>query len=104
MVAERRRNYEVVLILRPEANEEEVKAAVERVTSFVTERGGDVSDQENWGLRQLAYPIQRFQEGNYVLARFALDSDSVAQLDRSLTASQDVLRHLVVKVDEGSTK
>lgn len=83
------------MVLSPEASDEEVAAAVERVTSFVTERGGSVSEQETWGLRRLAYPIRRFQEGNYVLTRFALDAKDVVELDRGLNASEDVLRHLV---------
>ena len=100
MVAQRMRDYELVMVLSPEVGEDEVSATIDRVTSFVTERGGTVSEQETWGVRRLAYAIRRFQEGNYIMTRFALDAKDVLELDRSLTASEDVLRHLVTKVNE----
>ena len=96
MTTQRLRDYELVMVLSPEVGDEEVTASIDRVTGFVTDSGGSVTDQENWGLRRLAYPIRNFQEGHYVLTRFTLDTKDVTELDRSLTASQDVLRHLVM--------
>ena len=98
MVSERTRDYEMVVILSPEANDDEVTASVERLDALITERGGTVADHENWGLRRLAYPINKFQEGNYLLTRFSVDAGAVIELDRSLEASQDILRHLVTRV------
>jgi len=102
LVAERTRDYELVTVLSPEATEEEVAATLERVANFITEHNGSVSDREDWGVRQLAYPIKHFQEGNYVLTRFSLNATDVLELDRSLKASENVLRHLVAKVDKNS--
>lgn len=98
MVAQRLRDYEIVFILTPEANEGEVNAAVERVSAFIMERGGTVSEHEVWGLRRLAYPINKFMEGIYVLAKFTLDANDVLALDRSLNTSEDVIRHLVTRL------
>lgn len=98
MVAQRLRDYEIVFILTPEANEGEVNAAIERVSAFITERGGSVSEREIWGLRRLAYPINKFMEGIYVLAKFTLDANDVLALDRSLNTSEDVIRHLVTRL------
>lgn len=98
MVAQRLRDYEIVFILTPEANEGEVNAAVERVSAFITARGGTVSEHEVWGLRRLAYPINKFMEGIYVLAKFTLDANDVLALDRSLNTSEDVIRHLVTRL------
>ena len=98
MVAQRLRDYEIVFILTPEANEGEVNAAIERVSAFITERGGNVSEREIWGLRRLAYPINKFMEGIYVLAKFTLDANDVLALDRSLNTSEDVIRHLVTRL------
>ena len=81
---------------------EEAAAAVERVAEYITEHGGSVSEQEGWGVRRLAYPIRRYQEGNYMLTQFQLDSKDVGELDRRLNASQDVLTHLVTKVDKSA--
>lgn len=98
MVAQRLRDYEIVFILTPEANEGEVNAAIERVSAFITERGGSVREREIWGLRRLAYPINKFMEGIYVLAKFTLDANDVLALDRSLNTSEDVIRHLVTRL------
>lgn len=97
MVAQRLRDYEIVFILTPEANEDEVEAAIERISTFVSDRGGSFGEHEIWGLRRLAYPINKFMEGIYVLAHFSLDASDVLELERSLTTSEDVIRHLVTK-------
>ena len=97
MVAQRLRDYEIVFILTPEANEDEVEAAIERISTFVSDRGGSFGEHEVWGLRRLAYPINKFMEGIYVLAHFSLDASDVLELERSLTTSEDVIRHLVTK-------
>lgn len=98
MVAQRLRDYEIVLILTPEANEGEVNAAVERVGAFIEARGGSVSEHEVWGLRRLAYPINKFMEGIYVVAKCSMDSQDVLALDRNLDTAEDVIRHLVTRV------
>ncbi len=97
MVAQRLRDYEIVLILTPQANEEEVAGIMERVTGSITDRGGNMEDHEVWGLRRMAYPINKFLEGIYVLAHFSLDAKDVLEVNRSLTNSEDILRHLVTK-------
>ena len=104
MIHQRMRDYELVMVISPEADEEQAAVAVERVTDFVAERGGSVSEQQDWGVRRLAYPIQRFLEGNYVLMRFMLDAKDVTELGRALNASQELLRHLVTKMNKESVK
>jgi small subunit ribosomal protein S6 len=91
------RQYELVMVITPEAGDDQVAATLERVSKFITDRGGSVEGHDQWGLRQLAYPIRRHQEGNYVLTRFTLDTKNVVELDHNLNTSEDVLRHLVVK-------
>ena len=98
MVSQRKRDYELVMVLSPEANEEELTATVERVSNFITEQGGTAEEPDKWGLRRLSYAIQEFMEGNYVLTRFSLEATNVIELDRNLRASDDVLRFLVTKV------
>ncbi len=100
MLEQRTRNYELMMIISPEANEVEIDAASARVAGFIAEHGGLVYEQDNWGLRRLAYPIQKFHEGNYVLTRFALEPGEVIELDNSLKASDDVMRHLTMKLDK----
>ena len=97
LVSQRLKDYELVMVLSPEASDEEAEATAERVAGFITERGGEVSERNTWGVRRLAFPIQRFQEGNYVLTRFSLSGQDVVELERSLNASQGVLTYLVTK-------
>ncbi len=100
MVDQQTRNYELMMIISPEANEVEIDAASARVAGFIADRGGLVYEQDVWGLRRLAYPIQKFHEGNYVLTRFALEPGDVIELDNSLKASDDVMRHLTMRLDK----
>jgi len=97
-------DYELLMVVSPEADEDRVTGLVDRVASYVTEGGGSISNQENWGVRRLAYPIQRFQEGNYMLTQFVLDPKLVLELDRTLVASEDVLRHLVTRIEKPEPK
>ena len=98
MVAERMRGYEMVMILRPEVNDDEVTTIVDRVKSFITDRGGNVTEAENWGLRRLAYSVQKFTEGFYVLTKFELNSSDVVEFNQTLNTSEDIIRHLVTKI------
>ncbi len=99
MTAERMREYEMVMILSPEATQDEVASTVERVDGLISGGGGAVAEHETWGLKRLAYEIDDFNEGNYVLTRFSLDANGVAELNRTLTASEDIIRFLVTRQD-----
>ena len=93
------REYELVMILSPVLDETEATGAVDRVRQFITNRGGELTAEESWGMRRMAYPIQRFTEGNYVLTRFTMDGDHTHDLSSSLNIAEDVLRHLLVTVE-----
>ncbi len=92
------KNYELVMILKPESSEEELTATFDRVTRVVAEDGGDIIDRETWGRRRLAYPIEWFTEGNYLLAHLEMEPRTAKKLESSLTRAQDVIRHLLVKL------
>ncbi len=64
------RNYELVLIISPEVEDERLGNTIENISQFITDKGGAVSEVEQWGKRKLAYPVKHFLEGNYVLTRF----------------------------------
>jgi len=68
------RDYELVLIINPEVAGENFDATLDNVTQFLTEKGGIISDIERWGKKKLAYPIEHFAEGSYVLVRFRFNS------------------------------
>ncbi|MBA7673733.1 hypothetical protein ES703_81937 [subsurface metagenome] len=95
---EQLRDYELVLVISPEVAEEEFEATIDNVSRFITERGGTISDIERWGKRRLAYPIIRFVEGSYVLARFKLRPAFGKELEANLRISEEVLRHLLIRL------
>ena len=95
---ERLQDYELVLVFSPEVAENGVEAAVGKVSQLITERGGTLSTVEQWGKRRLAYPIKHFMEGSYVLARFKLMPMLATELEADLQISEEVLRHLLIKV------
>lgn len=94
------RDYELVMIVSPEVPDESVSATVERVQAFVSEQGGEVKEVTPWGRRRLAYQISHFREGSYVVAQLSLDPTRVGALEDNLKLSEDVIRHLVVKLEE----
>jgi len=93
------RDYELVAIISPEVDEEGVSRIVDKLSQSIDSRGGVVEDIKKWGKRKLAYPISRFMEADYVLARFKLTPKSVKELEGEISAVGDVLRYLVVKVE-----
>ena len=96
---EQLRDYELVLIISPEVVEEKFDATIDNISQFITEKGGTISNVERWGKRRLAYPIEHFMEGSYVLTRFRLKPALGKELEANLQISEEVLRHLLVKVD-----
>jgi small subunit ribosomal protein S6 len=92
------RDYELVVIISPEVAEEKLDATIDNVSQFITEKSGTISDVERWGKKRLAYPIEHFVEGNYVLTRFSLKPTSSKELEANLQISEEVLRHLLVKL------
>jgi small subunit ribosomal protein S6 len=94
------RDYELVVIISPDVAEEDVPATIEKINQLVTGRGGEVSQVDHWGRRKLAYPIKRHLEGNYVVSQVKLEPAQVVGLAAGLRLSEEVLRHLLVRVGE----
>jgi small subunit ribosomal protein S6 len=90
------RQYEIMLILPPEADESVVSGALDRVTRAVAESGGEVGNVDRWGRRRLAFEIDRQNEGYYVVAEFTADPGVITELERSLHLADEVLRFKVV--------
>ena len=93
------RNYELVLIISPEIVDEALDTKIDNISQFITERGGVISDVERWGKRRLAYPIEHFMEGNYVLTRFTFKPALGKELEANLQISEEVLRHLLIRIE-----
>ena len=91
------RHYEVVFIVHPDQSEQ-VPAMVERYRNAVTARQGKVHRLEDWGRRQLAFPIEKVHKAHYVLMNIECDNEALAELEHSFKFNDAVLRHLVVKM------
>jgi len=94
------RSYELVFIVHPEVDEDGLTAVTEKVEGLIKRNGGKVTRIEPWGLRRLAYPIQKQWDGQYVLVRLELESQSVVGLEHDLGLTEQIMRHLVVRVEE----
>ena len=92
------RDYELLLIISPEVVDEELEGRVDRIGQLITERDGEVSDTESWGRRKLAYPIEHFTEGHYVLIRFSFEPALCKELEASLRISEEIIRHLLINL------
>ena len=92
------RTYEVLFILSPQVAEEEATALISDFRGVAERNGATLKNEEAWGRRRLAYPIQKFTEGNYHL--FVFESDgSMSELDRRMKNSDRILRHMIVRTD-----
>lgn len=93
------REYEIMYILNP-AEEEVIDANIEKYNKIIAERGGELTNLTKMGNRKLAYEIDKKNEGFYVLARFMGDSKVADELNRVMKISDEVIRNLIVRVEE----
>jgi len=93
------RRYELMLVLRPDAPDDRASAVIDRTTRQLVTAGGQIVKVAPWGRRRLAYPIERYRDGSYHILVFEAPSEAIAELERSLEITEEVLRHLVVRVE-----
>jgi len=94
------RQYELIYILPPETTEQQATELHDQVSEIVTRLHGQIEKTENWGRRKLAYEIGHFKEGVYVLEVINGSGDLMKELDRRLKVIDQVVRHMIVRVDE----
>ena len=90
------REYEVMLILPPDAEDSAVDGVVQRIRAILTDRGGETGRVDKWGRRRLAYEIARNTEGYYVVVQFRSEPGAIPELDRVLSLTDEVIRFKVV--------
>ena len=96
------RHYEIVFIVHPDQSEQ-VPAMIERYKTLVTGRSGQIHRLEDWGRRQLAYPIQKVHKAHYVLMNIESDGETLGDLEHAFKFNDAVLRHLTIKMDKAVT-
>ena len=94
------RFYEVMFIVRPDLAEEEVDKIIASLEQTVTNGGGTIRSTEKMGRRKLAYLVRKFSEGNYILLTVDADGPLVAELERRLRVTEQVIKFITVRMDE----
>ncbi len=94
------RRYELMLLLRPDLEDDKLQAAVEKVTRAIVNAGGSLSKVSPWGKRRLAYDIDRHREASYFLIHFDIEPGQVRDIERGLLISDEILRHLVTVIED----
>ena len=90
-------SYELMFIIKPELDDDQVATATDRVHQLVVANGGNVTKTAAWGKRRLAYKVRQYTEGHYVVSNFEVGSDKIIELERVLKISDTVFRHLLVR-------
>lgn len=91
------RKYEIMYIIRPNIEEEAQKSLVERFNNVLTTNGAELESVKEWGKRRLAYEINDFRDGYYMLLNVVAEPAAVQEFDRLAKISEDIIRHIVVK-------
>ena len=94
------KQYETVFIATPVLSDAQMKEAVEKYTSFIKENGGEVVYQEDWGLKALAYPIQKKTTGFYYLIEFKADTQVIDKLETQYRRDERIIRFLTFAMDK----
>jgi small subunit ribosomal protein S6 len=94
------RRYELMLLLRPDLEEDKLQSAVEKVTRAIVNAGGALTKVSPWGKRRLAYDIKNHRDASYFLLHFDIDPSHVRELERGMLISEEILRHLVTVLED----
>ena len=94
-----KRNYELMLVLSPELDENGLENLIERIKQFIDNAQAKLLSFKSWGLRRLAYMIQGHRDGRYYLVHFSGESENCSELERNLTLTEGILRHLLTIAD-----
>lgn len=99
MAENNRAMYEIMYVVNTVLNDEQVEDICDRVVGYIRDNGGEIVEEERWGSRRLAYPIEKKRNGYYGLAYFRAGPEFLAKFDRALRINDDILRHMVLRYD-----
>jgi small subunit ribosomal protein S6 len=94
------KKYEVMYIIRPNIEDEAKKALVERFNNVLSDNGAEVAEAKEWGKRRLAYEINDFRDGYYMLLQVNAEAAAVQEFDRLAKINEDIIRHIVIKKED----
>jgi small subunit ribosomal protein S6 len=93
-------DYELTIIIKPDVNDEEATALVEKLKGFITERKGEIVEATTWGKKKMAYPILGFKEGAYHIFKLKLPATAPKVIEANLKITEKVMRHLLVRTSK----
>ena len=93
------RRYELMVVIRPDAPEDDVQTVIDRATRSIIGSGGQIIKVSPWGRRRLAYPIGQYRDGSYFIVVFEAPPETLGELERSLNITEEVMRHLVTRIE-----
>lgn len=94
------KKYEIMYIIRPNIEDEAKKALVERFNNVLSDNGAELTEAKEWGKRRLAYEINDFRDGYYMLLQVNAAAEAVQEFDRLAKISEDMIRHIVLKKED----
>jgi small subunit ribosomal protein S6 len=97
------RRYELMLLFRPDLEDDKLQSAVEKVTRAIVNAGGTLTKVSPWGKRRMAYDIQHFREASYFLLHFDIAPSAIRDIERGMLISEEILRHLVTVLEDHGT-
>jgi small subunit ribosomal protein S6 len=97
------RRYELMLLFRPDLEDDKLQSAVEKVTRAIVNAGGTLTKVSPWGKRRMAYEIQHFREASYFLLHFDIAPSAIRDIERGMLISEEILRHLVTVLEDHGT-
>ena len=98
------RRYELMLVLRPDTADDRVQQILDRTTRGIAAGEGQIVKVSPWGRRRLAYPISGHREGSYFIVVFDAPSESIDELERGLNITEEVMRHLVTRIERPASR
>jgi small subunit ribosomal protein S6 len=94
------RKYEIMYIIRPSIEDEAKKALVERFNGILTDNGAEITNVKEWGKRRLAYEINDFRDGFYMILNVMSNAEAINEFDRLAKINEDIIRHMITKIEE----
>lgn len=94
------RDYELMLILNPDVDADRISAVLDRIRRVISDSGGEIVEEDNWGKKRLAFKIENQTDANYHIVSISMDPSLSAELENSLNLLDDVIRHMLVRQEE----
>lgn len=98
------RTYEELFIVKPDAPEEEVDAYLGQIRDIITGNNGTITKEDKWGVRKLAYKVQKYSEGHYILIEFSATPETIYEVERRMRVADVVIKYITVRTDERMKK